>query len=266
MASRFGGRRANTPLAAAEARRLWETYGFREPDDLVVEDLAMALGVVVIEGPLSCADAWLVRRGERGIIRVKEDIPEPGRKRFAVCHEIGHWVLHSGVSQVLSCTNDDIRSNGYKNSPEEVEASTFASELLMNETLFKVRMRRSTPTWDAIREIAEYFHTTLTATAMRYVDLSADACALVVTRDAHIRWFRSSDAFKERFRFTVKAAVGTETAAFALSQPGAPLEATAEPPIDAWAEAVDDGDQPSVTEHSMRWERYGDVASLLCID
>jgi Zn-dependent peptidase ImmA (M78 family) len=266
MARGIGRRQANAPLAAAEARRLWETYGFREPDDLVVEDLAMALGVVVIEGPLSCADAWLVRHGERGIIRVKEDIPEPGRKRFAVCHELGHWVLHANISQILSCTNQDIRSNGYKNSPEEVEASTFASELLMNEKLFKARMRGTTLTWDAIRDVAEYFHTSLTATAMRYVDLCPDPCALVITRDARIKWFRSSDAFSERFRFHVKAAVGEKTAAFALTQSGAPLEATAEPPIDAWADAVDDGDEPDVSEQSIRRERYGDVASLICLE
>src|SRR5262245_59118721 len=112
------------------AAKLWARYGFATPDDLVLEDLAFALGVVVLEGRLDSADARLIRRGQKGLIRVKEDIPEPGRKRFAVAHEIGHWELHQAVSQVLSCTSEDMVAQ-YKASPPEIEANYFAAELLM---------------------------------------------------------------------------------------------------------------------------------------
>jgi hypothetical protein len=133
--------------------------------------------------------------------------------------------------------------------------------------LFRKRMRGTTLTWDAVRDGADYFRTSLTATAMRYVELCPDACALViVARDGRIKWFRSSESFSERFRFQVKAAVGKETAAFALTQPAAPLEMSAEPPIHAWAEAVDDKDEPDVSEQSIRRERYDDIASLLRLE
>jgi hypothetical protein len=160
-----------------------------------------------------------------------------------------------------------MRVNSYKNSPEEVEASVFASELLMNEALFRARMRRTTLEWDTIRGLSDYFQTSLTATAIRYVELSKDPCALVVSRDARIKWFRSSDSFRERFRFAVRSALGEETAAFALAQPGSGLEADTELPMGAWAEGIGEGDEDIIaTEHSLRFERYGDVMSLLWLD
>lgn len=71
-------------LAVGAAIKLWKLYCFPSARELVLEDLALALGVLVVEGPLDTADARLVRSGSRGLIRVKEDIPERGRKRFAL--------------------------------------------------------------------------------------------------------------------------------------------------------------------------------------
>ena len=87
-------------FAAGRAIQLWTLYGFRSPAELVLEDLALTLGVLVLEAPLVKADARLIRKGPRGLVRVKHDIPEPGRKRFAVAHELGHWLLHKEQSQV----------------------------------------------------------------------------------------------------------------------------------------------------------------------
>src|SRR2546430_1201637 len=98
----------NKISAVGEAARLWRLHGFALPRDLVLEDLALALGVIVLEGRLDSADARLIRTGKRGLIRVKEDIPELGRKRFAIGHDLGHWLLHKNVSQVLACTSEDM--------------------------------------------------------------------------------------------------------------------------------------------------------------
>ena len=88
----------------------------------------LALGVLVLEAPLVKADARLIRKGPRGLVRVKHDIPEPGRKRFAVAHELGHWLLHKEQSQVNSCTDQNMVIK-YKASAPEVEANYFAAEL-----------------------------------------------------------------------------------------------------------------------------------------
>ena len=100
--------KASAVIPTTEATRLWNLYGFETSADLVLEDLALAMGVVVLDGNLQAADAWLVRKGDKGIIRVRNTIPESGRRRFAVAHELGHWSLHKSLSQLLSCTSEDM--------------------------------------------------------------------------------------------------------------------------------------------------------------
>src|SRR5579884_4050918 len=131
-------RKPNKVLAHAEANGIWSLYGFSSPQDLVLEDLALAMGVLVMDGPLQGADARLLRKGTKGLIRVKDTIPESGRRRFAISHELGHWLLHKNVSQVLACTSEDMVAQ-YKASDPEIEANYFAAALLMPETLFVPR-------------------------------------------------------------------------------------------------------------------------------
>ena len=87
------------------------TFGFVGPEELVLEDMAFARGVLVIDATLDSADARLVRSGDRGIIRVSDAIPEAGRRRFAIAHELGHWEMHSKVTQLAVCTDDDMVAN-----------------------------------------------------------------------------------------------------------------------------------------------------------
>ncbi len=183
-------------LARGEASRLWKRYGLTEPSQLVLEDLAMAMNVLVLEGPLDSADARLLRRGSRGLIRIKQDITSSGRKRFAVAHELGHWLLHAAVTQLLACTSEDLRSTNYAGSELEVEANWFAAELLMPESLVAPRLRGQCPTPDVIEALALEFNVSLTAAAVRFVELSTDYCALIVCKDGRVKWWRASARFE----------------------------------------------------------------------
>lgn len=183
-------------LPTAEASRLWNLYGFESSSDLVLEDLAMALGVVVIDDDLKSADAWLVRKGDNGIIRVSKTIAEAGRRRFAVAHELGHWALHKSVTQLMSCTSADMLAR-YKASPPEMEANTFAAELLMPRHLFQPALRQSRPTSQFVNELAEQFGTTRTSTAYRIADVTEDYFALVMSKDGVIKWWQASESLKE---------------------------------------------------------------------
>ena len=49
--------------AIAQATRLWKLYGFATPQDIVAEDLALTLGLVVLHERLDSADARLVHNG-----------------------------------------------------------------------------------------------------------------------------------------------------------------------------------------------------------
>lgn len=99
----------NTLEARQAAAELVKRFAFMKPDEIVIEDIAMACGVLVVEGGLHGSEARLVRKKDTGIIRVKADIPECGRKRFAIAHELGHWKLHSEISQFYLCSEADVR-------------------------------------------------------------------------------------------------------------------------------------------------------------
>jgi len=134
----------------------------------------MMNGVLVREGGLEGADARLLRSGDKGIIRVNSNIRELGRRRFAMAHELGHWQLHQGVSQYWDCTEQDMVN--YSGSTIEVEANTFASELLMPSRLFRPACRKADPSIAILRTLAVEFSTSLTSTAVRYVEDSKESC------------------------------------------------------------------------------------------
>jgi Zn-dependent peptidase ImmA (M78 family) len=236
------------------------------PEDLVLEDLAYAMGVIVVEGHLDGADARLVRRGERGLIRVRQDILEIGKKRFATAHELGHWVLHERVSQVLACTSEDMVKQ-YKASVPEVEANYFASALLMPEKLIRPRIRGQQPTFDVVKELATAFSTSLTATAVRFVELSTEYCAVVISENGRIRWGRTSEALEDAFRIEPGALLPSGSAAAAAFRGADTSDGPQEIDISTWLR--DDGDveleAETICEDARLFAQYGQVLSLLWV-
>ncbi len=251
----------NKIAPVARAAKLWARFGFSEPADLVLEDLAFALGVVVIEGHLDSADARLVRNQKKGLIRVRKDIPEGGRKRFAIGHEMGHWELHEGVSQVFSCTSEDMLS-GYKGSAPEIEANLFAAELLMPRSLFRRQMGCENPSALVLRDLAGYFQTSLTATAVRFVELSDEKCAMVLVEDGRVRWWRASEVF-DGFWLDSKMQVSSATVAGAHLT-GEPLPHEAEEVDgDAWLGSKAARVADVLYEVAIPLTGYGQILTLL---
>ncbi len=186
--------KASKTLPLAEASRIWNLYGLKAPEEMVLEDLAMAMNIFVVDARLDSAAARLVRKGDYGLIRVSDQIRYSGQRRFAIAHEIGHFQLHKKVSQLLACTDADIQVS-YRSSPYEIEASIFAGALLMPTEVFRERVGRQLPRADVIKDLAQQFDTSLTATALRYVETSNDYVVFVVSENGKIRWWRASEPF-----------------------------------------------------------------------
>jgi len=248
-------------ISLGEGKRLWQLYGFSEPKDLVLEDIAFARGVIVLEGPLEKMEARLLRNGNQGLIRIREDIQEVGRKRFAIAHELGHWELHKDVSQGFVCTDEDLIAS-YKKSPIEGEANNFAAGLLMPEHLFLEVMSGKILSLDVIGKLADYFNTTLTATALRFLELSDDYCAAIISRAGKIAWWRGSKKFMKRFWITAGNQLSINTIAGSIFSKCHEHKSPAEVCIDAWCEGH--ADQTGVLiEDSLYMRRYDQVLSLL---
>jgi len=249
-------------VAIGEAERLWKLFGFSSPHELVLEDVALARGVIVMEGPLDNMEARLIRQGNRGLIRVKAGLPESGRKRFAIAHELGHWELHEGVSQLFACTSDDMAAS-YKSNVHEAEANYFASGLLMPRFLFTERVKGTRFSLGTLSNLAGFFGTSLTATAITYVDTSDECLGVVASQEGRIRWWRGSTYFEDRFWLEAGARLSPHTVAAELSSGSGAHAPPEEVDIEAWSERGREPGSDTFIEESMHMAQYGQVLTLL---
>lgn len=249
-------------VAEREAEWLWKLYGLTKPDELILEDIAFAQGIIVTEGPLEKMEARLVRMGNKGLIRISHDISNSGQKRFAIAHELGHWQLHEKISQFFACTSDDMVAS-YKTSAQEGEANIFAASLLMPSNLFVDQTNNKEFSFETIGNLAEYFTTSLTATAIRYVNLSDDYCAIVCSEAGKIRWWRGSDCFESKFWITPGTTLSKNTIAGSFFCNSHQSQGPEKIDIDAWCDKGSYSESDTFIEESKYFERYDQVITLL---
>lgn len=65
----------------------------------------------------------------------------------------------------------------------------------MPESLFRQQIRKTTPDLKTIQRLSEEFQTTLTATAIRYVEMDELPCAIFASYDGKVKWFSPSQSF-----------------------------------------------------------------------
>lgn len=255
------GQVPNALRASAAALELLQQFAITTPRDIQVQNLATACGAVVIEAPLEGCEARLVRGRTRGVIRVRSTIPESGRKRFAAAHELGHFLLHADVSQYFICTADDLRD--YRHSPVEIEANRFASHLLMPAFLFRPRCRNKDPNIATVQVLATEFETSLTASAIRFVEESGHLCTVVLSRDKVIEWAKSSEGPRAP-RIEKGQSLSPDSLAYHCTADDQ-LSPWQEVPATAWLEDATDAKRWEVMEQSFRFRGYPFVLTLLCL-
>ena len=80
--------------------------------------------------------------------------------------------------------------------PFEFEADHFAASLLMPSTLFQSELRKRNDGLESIEALSDKCITSLTATAIRYSELTRAAAAIIVTTGHHVDYCRLSDSMK----------------------------------------------------------------------
>lgn len=254
-------REPNKLHASASALALLDQFAITVPQDIQVHDLATARGAVVIEAPLEGCEARLVRSRTRGVIRVRSSIQENGRKRFAAAHELGHFLLHADVSQYFICTAEDMRD--YRRSPVEIEANFFASHLLMPSFLFRPRCRKRDANLTTVSGLATEFDTSLTATALRFVEESGHLCTAVLSRDGSVEWAKSTEG-RRAPRIERGQRISPDALAYHCTVEDQ-LSPWQEVPAVAWFEEPADARRWEVMEQSLRFRGYPFILTLLCL-
>lgn len=238
------------------ASKINEEFGISEPKHIRLRDIAYLKKALVIERELGSAAASIVIVDNFATIRVKPN-DSYTRKRFSIAHELGHLVMGHLNSYHQFCSNGDMM-NWYSKT-QETQANFFASELILPQKMIKTRADVPEVNISRIQEIACEFYASLTATAIKFVRLCPEQCAVVFSSGGKIRWAYKSSSFEAYIPFG--QSLDKRTLAFDLSQ-GKERESPVEIDADAWIEG---SNIDEIVEDSVSSDRYDFVLSILWI-
>ncbi|MDE0691968.1 MAG: ImmA/IrrE family metallo-endopeptidase [Gammaproteobacteria bacterium] len=185
--------------AAAAEELLGNLRVDRLPVDVL--NIAKLIDVPVLEKPDVSAgvSGALVKVGNSFAIAYATHIGSQGFRRFSIGHELGHLHIPGHAAALLPAGEAMHESRaGYRSDNiYEREADEFSANLLMPKGLFGAAMRRAGDGLSAVLELADLCETSRLATAIRYVKLTSDAMAVVVSEGPTLRYAFLSDELKE---------------------------------------------------------------------
>jgi hypothetical protein len=139
----------------------------------------------------------LLRHGDVFGILYATHVRSEGFHRFSVGHELGHYFLDGHVDHILPQGGIHTSHAGFVSAdPYELEADQFAAGLLMPGTPFKQAIGRQDPGLPVVEALAGLCKTSLTATAIRYAELTDDAVAIVISTGEVVDFCFMSDTIK----------------------------------------------------------------------
>lgn len=161
----------------------------------------------------------LLRHGNAFGIMYATHVQSEGFRRFSIAHELGHYFLDGHSDKVLKDGAHSSYAGFVTNDPYELEADNFAAGLLMPSQLVRPILRRRDPGFAVVESLADACKTSLTATGIRYAELTDDAVAVIVSTGQTIDYCCLSDTMKGLRQLTwlkkgSPVPLGTATARF----------------------------------------------------
>jgi hypothetical protein len=181
------------------------------------------------------------------------------RRRFTLCHEIGHLVLD------LPSEHGQGPDWSYaKRSPNEVCCDVFAAELLLPVAFFTTLARGMAPDFDAVDELRQKFLASREATASRLAATSRLACAYVLSEGGIVRHMVRSPALRGANGWVSRGTPLPTCSAAAALRGGSGRSGSATYSGDAWFEGWQDVE---LSESSIFITEYDQTLTLLhCTD
>lgn len=255
---------ASEVLAAHEVRSL--------PIDLAA--IAKAEEIALLPGDYDgCFDGRIEyrRRAEGGSFYLfhaaaQPGVRTPGRVRFSIGHELGHYFLPEHRRFLTSGQWHGSQSDFVSSKPMEREADAFASCLLMPEKSFTAEVSRRSGRVCSLQELATLaettFGTSVTSTALRYASLCYEACAVVLSRRGQVLYSVASEDMRLRGLGWIPAGarVSPTTPTARVATEGASDHAETEVDAEVW---LGKRRGTALWEDALRLGRTGLVLTLL---
>lgn len=188
-----------TPVAwGIQLSKLWLASGQGFPvraTDIALEvtkqRFSDPVGRVVPHG-IPGIDGMLSRREKHKdwCISYDENVVVPGRINFTIAHEFGHYLIHRNLRNIFECGKKEIMDyDSLESRRLESQANIFASYLLMPRNDFEVQIKGHELSFELLGHCAERYHTSLTATALKWLEFTKETAMLVIAdHDEFICW------------------------------------------------------------------------------
>lgn len=180
-------------MFADDPQSLLKALHVTAPHAIDIEAIAQYCGATVMYEQLEGCEGRIIGHRNRAIITVDERATV-SRKRFSAAHELGHWMKHRG-KVALVCNNEQLICK-WEGRDRESVANRYAAELLLPHYLFQPLVKDKPLTFETVRKLAEQFDTSITATAMRLVQLTDRPAALICASEHGRAWFELSPSAK----------------------------------------------------------------------
>lgn len=214
----------NIKNPAESAKQLINDYCIENPKHLDIEELAYAENLVIKETDSKNFFGRLMHNGNAGIITINKSISDYGARRFTIAHEIGHFFNEkylrladpgfdvSNFENLYRCVENDF-TNANRIKKHETKANEFAAELLMYRPWFNDFIIKRQINFELIKELANYFKVSLSAAALRYVNIGKYPTGIIYSKDGRVIWSSFHDYFPFKF-IPAGYAVHKDSAAF----------------------------------------------------
>ena len=177
------------------AVQLLDELAITEPHEIDLEAIAAYCGAYVLYEGLTGSEARIVGSNDKAFITVN-DASSRARQRFSIGHELGHWMWDRG-KMAFECTTG-MQDGVWYGTDKESLANQFAADLILPVQMFRPRAHRRDATLQTVRELADLFQASLTATALRLVKHGTWPAMVVVHSTKGREWFRATDGIDGR--------------------------------------------------------------------
>lgn len=248
------------------ARNILEEFGLDNPNDFSIEDLIHARDIVFEEKEVPNCDGRIVFGQSKAKITINTGIKYVGRRRFTLAHELGHFELGHNQNP-----HDDtpLTLDYFKNGGQEYEANQFATELLMPESLFIDFTKGKKFSPELLRNIAEYFQTSITSATFRYLELGQHPIYLFHCRNKQVTYWKNTSDYYKKVKDITRLSPPSDSVAMEFFNDGTIYrkeESAQEIVKSTWFETNDyDSDDPYY-EYAIVTKDYNTVLSVVWED
>lgn len=247
--------------ARQAARALLHRFGVRAAEHIRIESFAKHLGATILVSRLDGAQAELVRVHGHAHIILSDRVTDECARRFSIAHELGHLVLdHPTPALAALCGEHPARRGRNDERDYEAEASAFAGELLMPESLLRARCEVSPVSLAIPWTIADQFKVSILASAIRFTELSSERCAAVFSSRGIVKWCAPSPTFTREIERGTR--IDPASVAWDYYEKGDLDDREQTVPADAWFRTSASAE---IVEHSVASKELGTVLSMLWV-